>query len=280
MIPICGERVENFMMECGFSQDQLATEALINKDTIGKIIAAGSVGKRCQPRVAKAIAKALGGISVSQIRVPSVPEGDIKEAGDAPASPRRTRIPKGVEWVVPLMRRKLVPGTLTMLGEPTQHRLAETAEEIDMLGVNLNVTWFDDRDFVEVLKARIARKKRPKIRILLPSPRCTLLKIYARWQAHVLDNKGVLTRYEETRRMIESLGLQRSLKLFDSIGLYSGVVRLGRVLFLSTYMAHTRGSNGPTFIATQEDAPELYEAVRQDFDDLWKRKDLKNAYDE
>jgi hypothetical protein len=150
--------------------------------------------------------------------------------------------------------------------------LVREAECIDMLGWNLNRTWFADTEFVEALQANLVRR-RGRLRVVLPARDSAFLDALLADRAELgsgrigeRERSGFLRRYEDTIDCISSIeGAESSLRFLDTSAVLSGIVRFDGFMVHTAYVSGRRGSNSPSYIYSRREGTP---AVRDMFDQL------------
>jgi len=278
MLLICGQKVGQLMADRGLSQDELATKACKSKDTISKIVGARA-GYECHAKTAKAVADALG-VSVADIRVKN-PKPEARARVELPQNPgsqhgNDVRVntkppdhvsePASAERVGVLPYRTELPGALSLMRNFSKYHLARTAKQIDLLGLNLYVTWFNDTEFVRALTGRDAP---PRLSILLPARDSQQLVLHDRKQAALCDDRGFFGHYDKTVELLKARSLCGSLRLIDEVVIHMGLARFDDLMFVMPYLAFRRGSNGPVLLIDRQESPQVFDVFHADFSQLW-----------
>jgi len=287
MMRISGEKLAYWIAERGLSQAELGKKAAVNEDTITRIIKTGKTGKQCRSITARQLAKALdvdlknllpdeeGAARMRNHSAAPMLSESSQECADLTSAPSKGQRDLGslpsrsplIENVVVVPYRKEVLGVLPSSGRHTAYEMLRNASQIDMLGLNLYVSWFADTEFVAAIQRR-----RPKsaVRILLPRRESHQLAWHGRSQKELLKATDFFEHYDKTISQLKQLSLIDSLRFVDEIVVHAGIVRLGAVAIVTPYLAFRRGSNSPAVLVEREVAPRTFEAFCGDFDAMWR----------
>lgn len=185
-----------------------------------------------------------------------------------------------------------IPGIYFMqnrkwLDNDLKKSLIDTSSQIDMLGRNFNVTWFEIPEIVSVFEHLLSRSRSEySLRILLPAPESLALK------AHLADREALgnqvgmtgqgarsLARYNQTKLFLQNWNRKYSQEIVKYLPheiIRFGLIRFDNIMIITHYLATDRGSDSPTTVihrdAISHDVHILFERYLTDYNMLWNHR--------
>lgn len=282
---ISGEKLRLWILRRGFSQGELEERAAVHSDTLRSILESGRQGKACRAGTVRKLTSTLqvepddllvdeqidpSAVSLERVKkaTPDVVRqrpGYQKEGnGDQATAVHMT---SRIERVIAVPFRKEALGVLPQICKYSTYELVREVKQIDMLGLNLYVSWLGDTEFVSMLERR---RPKSEVRVILPKRDSAQLTLHDRKQRMLLGEVNFFDHYEKTLQQLKRLSLLDSVKYVDSIVVHAGIVRLGALAIVTPYLGFRRGSNSPALIVEREVAPRTFGAFCDDFDLMWK----------
>lgn len=165
--------------------------------------------------------------------------------------------------------------------------LIENSRRIDMLGWNLNRTWFEVPKIVEAFKARLSKSREDlQLRILLTTKDSAAMAAFCQDREALGEQTGTrkmgeqfVSRYVGTRNCLTQLLGKKEpdvLRLLEKEVVFSGILRFDEIMIVTYYLSDSRGSASPSIMlhknAKAPEAKWLFRRYVEEFETLWEKR--------